>query len=196
MSDDGSTIDLRNIPPASVASSATPPADTSGATSTGNPASTGTPVTDDTVITPLVSQKIAEEFGLDAEKVTELGQKYSIPESVKDTFPDLVALLIKTESMNDEERDYWFQVIPIMSEEQIIKLRTILVNEREQLKKIDEEYEGEMQKLGEAHKSDWNAFEAQQKKAAIVQAESQHEETEKNQEADLLKKLEEIDSGS
>ncbi len=191
MSDDGSTIDLRNILPANagVAAPATAtPVSTSGATA-GNPPVP--PATDDTVIMPLVSQKVADEFGLDAEKVTELGQKYSIPETVKNTFPDLVALLIKTESMNDEERDYWFQVIPIMSEEQIIKLRTILVNEREQLKKIDEEYEGEMQKLGESHKSDWNAFEAQQKKAAIVHAESQHEEAEEHHEADLLRKLEE-----
>ena len=191
MSDDGSTIDLRNIP-ATVAATGTATTATGTASTPVPPPTSGGAV----AVTPLIDPKVAEEFGLDAEKITELGQKYSIPESVKVKFPDLVALLVKTESMNDEERDYWFQVIPIMSEEQTVKLRTILVNEREQLKKIDEEYEGEMQKLGDTHKSDWNAFEAQQKKAAIAHAESQHAENEEHHETDLLKKLEDIDKAS
>lgn len=179
MSDDGSTIDLRNIPPVSSAG-------TSGAQPV---AQTG-----DDSSSPLVDPKIAEEFGLDPAQLSELSKKYSIPESVKSSYPDLVALLIKTESMNDEERDYWFQVLPIMTEDQIIKLRTILVNERDQLKKIDTEYEDEIKKLNQVHKNDWNAFEAQQKKAAIKHAETLHEEQEIQKEENLLDALDQIDS--
>jgi len=36
--------------------------------------------------------------------------KFEIPETVKQQFPDLVPLIIQTESMNDDERQYWFQI--------------------------------------------------------------------------------------
>lgn len=152
--------------------------------------------TSDAAATPVVDPKVATEFGLDADKLAEIAKKYTIPESVKTQFPDLVALLVKTESMNDEERDYWFQVLPIMTEEQIVKLRTILVNERDQLKKIDNEYDAEMKKLNDVHKSEWNSFEAQQKKAVLKQAEASHEAAESSHEEDLLKKLGEIDNAA
>lgn len=201
---DGSTIDLRNIGDTSATSGATsstsssgstPVADSSGTSSATTPATTSSPVATDTApTTPIVDPKVASEFGLDAEQLADVAKKYTIPESVKSQFPDLVALLVKTESMNDEERDYWFQVLPIMNEDQIIKLRTILVNEREQLKKIDTEYDSEMKKLNDVHKNEWNAFEAQQKMAALKQAEASHEEKEATQEEDLLKKLQDIDN--
>lgn len=181
---DGSTIDLRNVGDTSTTS-------TTAATTSGSGA---TPVTDSTVTTPVVDPKVASEFGLDADQLADIAKKYTIPESVKSQFPDLVALLIKTESMNDEERDYWFQVLPIMNEDQIIKLRTILVNEREQLKKIDTEYDAEMKKLNDVHKNEWNAFEEQQKKIALREAEASHEEQEQQKEEDLLKKLQDIDN--
>lgn len=189
---DGSVIDLRNIAIAAPSAApspvlASPEAAATAATIDPEPA---------TPATPVVDPNVAAEFGLDADQLNEIAKKYTIPESVKAQFPDLVALLIKTESMNDEERDYWFQVMPVMNEDQIVKLRTILVNEREQLKKIDEEYDSEMKKLNDVHKNEWNAFEAQQKKAARVQAEATHEEEEKNKEEDLLKRLEEIEKGA
>lgn len=182
---DGSTIDLRNIGDTSATSATTVTTGSSG----------GTPVTDSTATTtPVVDPKVASEFGLDADQLADIAKKYTIPESVKSQFPDLVALLIKTESMNDEERDYWFQVLPIMNEDQIIKLRTILVNEREQLKKIDTEYDAEMKKLNDVHKNEWNAFEEQQKRIALREAEASHEEQEQQKEEDLLKKLQDIDN--
>ncbi len=185
---DSSVIDLRNIPDV-----AAPQAVTTTAPAASVPTTDPEPAI---ATTPVVDPKVAAEFGLDADQLTEVAKKYTIPESVKAQFPDLVALLIKTESMNDEERDYWFQVMPIMNEDQIVKLRTILVNESEQLKKIDEEYDSEMKKLNDVHKNEWNTFEAQQKKAALVQAEATHEEAESAKEEDLLKRLDEIDKGA
>ncbi|MBP7898721.1 MAG: hypothetical protein WC101_01350 [Candidatus Gracilibacteria bacterium] len=180
---DGSTIDLRNVGDTSATSGAT--------TTTGG---SGTTPADSAATTPVVDPKVASEFGLDADQLADIAKKYTIPESVKSQFPDLVALLVKTESMNDEERDYWFQVLPIMNEDQIIKLRTILVNEREQLKKIDTEYDSEMKKLNDVHKNEWNAFEEQQKRAVLKQAEASHEEQEQTKEDDLLKRLQDIDN--
>ena len=62
--------------------------------------------------------------------------KFEIPESVKTQHPDIITLIIATESMNDDERQYWFQIIPIMTDEQINKLRDILINEKKQLQQL------------------------------------------------------------
>lgn len=116
-------------------------------------------------------------------------EKYNVPALVKEKFPDLIQLIKETESMSDEERDYWFQVLPIMTEEQIEKFRTILVNEKEQLTRLDREYEDHIQKLNEKHMIEWKEFESKQKRQAIASAEAQNEQQESETEEALLQRL-------
>jgi len=118
--------------------------------------------------------------------------KYAIPTLVKDKFPDLIQLIKETESMNDEERDYWFQILPIMTEEQIKKFRDILVNEKEQLASLDKEYETELTKLNEKHMIEWKEFETKEKRKSITTAESASKQQEQAQEEDLLKRLSQV----
>ena len=99
-------------------------------------------------------------------------EKYAIPSLVTEKFPDLIQLIKETESMNDEERDYWFQILPIMTEEQIKKFRDILVNEK--------------------HMIEWKEFETKEKRKAITTAESASKEKEKAEEEDLLKRLSQV----
>lgn len=141
---------------------------------------------------PPIDPKILQDFGLTSQQIIEAETKHAVPSSLREHFPDLVALLIKTESMNTEERDYWFQVLPIMNDDQIIKLRTILVNERDQLKKIDSEYNQEIGKINQSHKTEWNAFEAQEKKKILQEAEKKSEVGEVETEESLLQKLNQI----
>jgi hypothetical protein len=115
--------------------------------------------------------------------------KYTVPAMVKEKFPDLVQLIKETESMNDEERDYWFQILPIMTEEQIRKFRDILLNEKNQLQKLDKEYEQELNKLNEKHMLEWKEFEMREKRKAIQTAEKRSQEEEKAAEEELLRRL-------
>ena len=62
---------------------------------------------------------------------TEAEQYYTIPELVKEKFPDLIKLIFETESMPTDEREYWLQALPKMDENELIKLRDILINEKE-----------------------------------------------------------------
>lgn len=117
--------------------------------------------------------------------------KFEIPESVKKQYPDLIVLILKTESMNDDERQYWFQILPIMTDEQVNKLRDILKNEAEQLITIDKEYEQEMKRINVSHKEEWDAFAAQSKREKVRTAEAKSEEQEKTSEEELLKRLNE-----
>jgi hypothetical protein len=116
-------------------------------------------------------------------------EKFAVPDMVKQKFPDLIQLIKDTESMNDEERDYWFQILPIMTEEQISKFRDILLNEKNQLSKLDKEYEGELTKLNEKHMIEWKEFETKEKRKALTQAEQASNNQEQSTEEDLLKRL-------
>jgi len=51
--------------------------------------------------------------------------------------------------MNDEERQYWVNILPIMTPEQVQNLKDILDNERKQLSAIDQKYAKEIEQVGQ-----------------------------------------------
>lgn len=145
---------------------------------------TGTAVTGDGVVVD--KNKSQEQYIKEAEA------KYIIPALVRDKFPDLVKLIYETESMNTEEREYWMQILPIMSEEQIVKFREILVNEKQQLAKLDNEYENEVARINKSQPAEIDEVKMKEKMQEIKKAETTSEEQEKSQEEELLKKLKDI----
>jgi len=118
-----------------------------------------------------------------------LDQKYPVPLLVKQKYPELPTLIMQTESMSEEEREYWFQIMPIMAEDQLDKLKTILISEKDQLAQLDKEYEEELNRLNEKHMLEWKEFESKEKRQALKAKESEAEKTEKQLEEDLLAKL-------
>ncbi|MBI5754367.1 hypothetical protein HZA40_04460 [Candidatus Peregrinibacteria bacterium] len=125
--------------------------------------------------------------------ITEAEAKYIIPAIVRDKFPDLVKLIYETESMNEEEREYWMQIMPIMSEEQIVKFRDILVNERDQLAKLDKEYNQEMSRID--NKAPVVPIDETKRKESIEkikQAEAVQQTQEKSEEDALLGQLKQL----
>lgn len=128
----------------------------------------------------------------DQKKINEVIAKYSIPENIIKKFPDLIALTLQTESMDDAEREYWYQILAVMTDEQINKFRNILVNEKEQLTRLDEEYNNDLKKLNDKHTLEWEDFIRKQKRKDIAEAEAESEITEKEKEAQLLKELERL----
>ena len=126
--------------------------------------------------------KSAEQYIKDAEA------SYIIPALVREKFPDLVKLIYETESMNEDEREYWMQILPIMTEDQIVKFRGILVNERDQLAKLDQEYQQEVSGINKPV-AELDEVKMKEKIQEIEQAENVSEEQETKQEEELLKKL-------
>ncbi len=119
-------------------------------------------------------------------------ETFIIPKLVKEKYSDLIDLIKNTESMDDEEKQYWFQILPIMTVEQIDKLKVILNSEKEQLQSLDREYEEELQKLNDKHLIEWKEFESKEKSQAIQKAETKSSEEEKKTEEELLAKLNDI----
>ena len=129
--------------------------------------------------------KTPEQYIKDAEA------KYIVPRLVRDKFADLIKLIFETESMNVEEREYWLQIMPIMSEEQIVKFRDILINEKQELEKLDKEYNSQMSKAKQPVKDiDEAAMKA--KIETIKKQEASAETTEKTEEANLLNQLDNL----
>jgi len=73
-----------------------------------------------------------------------------ISEDLKKKFPELIELVLGSESMNDEERQYWVNILPVMTPEQVQNLKDILTNEKQQLAAIDRKYAKEIERIGES----------------------------------------------
>ncbi|MCA9374292.1 MAG: hypothetical protein R3B71_01270 [Candidatus Gracilibacteria bacterium] len=142
--------------------------------------------------TPASNAFLLEEDALAADQAPAPPSKYSVPQLVQEKFPDLIELVKNTESMDDDERDYWMQILPIMTEEQIAKFRDILVTEKQQLEKLDKEYEDELSRLNEKHMIEWKEFESKEKREERETQEKAAEQQEKESEEELLKRLQEI----
>lgn len=151
---------------------------TNSSTSTTAPATSGGIVVD--------KNKTAEQYVKEAES------KYIVPNLVREKFPDLVKLIYETESMNTEEREYWMQIMPIMTEEQITKFREILVNEKNELSKLDQDYQTEMAKLNQNRPKEIDEQALKSKITEIKEAEASQEVTEKKSEENLLNQLDNL----
>lgn len=125
--------------------------------------------------------KSAEDYIKEAEKA------YIIPRLVRDKFGDLVKSIYETESMDSEEREYWMQILPIMSDAQLAKLKEILLNEKKQLSQLDKEYRQGASKLSAAPALDEKK--RKEKIHEIKRSEEVSEKAEQTQEEELLKKL-------
>jgi hypothetical protein len=117
---------------------------------------------------------------------------YKIPAVVKEKFGELVDLILITESMSKEERNYWFQILPIMTPEQVQRLRGILDEEKSQLAKLDTDYQEELGKLNKKHLQEWDQFEKKQEREERQEKEAAAEVQEAAAEADILGELDNL----
>jgi len=65
---------------------------------------------------------------------------FEVSDKLKATDKPLIDLIMRSESMNDDEKQYWFNLTVVMNTEQIEKLRDILVRERKKLAEIEAKY--------------------------------------------------------
>ncbi|MFT7184137.1 MAG: hypothetical protein ACI9QC_000468 [Oceanicoccus sp.] len=114
---------------------------------------------------------------------------YKIPAVVQEKFAELVKLILATESMSKEERNYWFQILPIMTPEQIERLNGILHEEKSQLAKLDSDYQDELGKLNKKHLQEWDEFERKQDRDDLKAKEAASEVEEANAEENILGEL-------
>lgn len=113
-----------------------------------------------------------------------------IPDELRAQYPELIGLIEKSESMNDAERQYWVNILPIMTPEQVQSLRDILDNERRQLKAIDEKYAKTAAEMAEKSDNAQMERERQEKAAARKSNEESARTQEEQATTDLLSQIE------
>jgi len=114
----------------------------------------------------------------------------TVPPDLLAKYPQLVPLILSSESMNQQERQYWINILPVMTAEQVSNLEGILLNEKKQLEAIDKKYSKEIDQIGQAQMlrqtEDERRKRAEERKAAEAHAESKEDDTAE----DILKKIE------
>jgi hypothetical protein len=114
-----------------------------------------------------------------------------IPPETQQKFAPLLELIQGSESMNNEERQYWINILPIMTADQLKNLEEILSNEKQQLAAIDAKYSKEVAAVSNANVI---ASMEQKIRSKTQQRQRKEAETEATEEAQGVQILEQIQS--
>lgn len=106
-------------------------------------------------------------------------------------YKELVDLVLETESMDDEERQYWFDIMPSMTDSQVDRLYNILETEKKELQKLEVRYQEEIKNLNEKHLIEWQEFQMKKAKQKVSQAKAK-EEWESKDPDDILEMLNDL----
>ncbi len=118
--------------------------------------------------------------------------KVIVSDDAQQKHPELIEMIMKTESMNDEERQYWVDLLPIMTPEQVQNLYDILDNERKKLAEIDSYYSQKVEDIEKAEEAERIEKARKEKMEQLENAEEANEAQEKELESKLMAELDDL----
>lgn len=123
-------------------------------------------------------------------QITYHEKNFIVSDEMQAKYSELITLILNTESMDDDERQYWFDIMPSMTENQVDRLFNILDTEKKKLEELEVKYQKEIKSLNEKHLIEWQQFQVKQNQQKVAQArkEEQAEEAEENAD-DILNML-------
>lgn len=109
------------------------------------------------------------------------GEKtFEISDELQAKFPELIDLIVATESMDDDERQYWFDIMPSMTDAQIDRLYDILETERKKLQELEVKYQKEIKSLNEKHLIEWQEMQVKEGKKKVAAAKAEDKATQED----------------
>jgi hypothetical protein len=96
---------------------------------------------------------------------------FTILDEIQLKYPELIELVLGSESIDNNEKQYWFDILPSMTNDQIDRLFNILMTERKQLEELNIKYQEEIKTLNEKHLIQWQSLQSQKAKEKIEAAE-------------------------
>ncbi len=114
------------------------------------------------------------------------GKTFQIADEMQVKYPELIKLVLATESMDDDERQYWFDIMPSMTDSQIDRLFNILETERKKLEELEVKYQKEIKGLNEKHLIEWQQFQVKQSQQKVAQSKAQEKKEEEGQDPDEI----------
>ncbi len=135
------------------------------------------------VNTDLIKVKLPQEL-------RQLAVNFTIPDEFLTTMSDIIILVLNSKSMDStEEKQSWFNLLPMMNKEQIDKLRDILTREKQKLSEIEQKYEQKKDEMKTKYTQKREDMVYTKKMDAIKQQEAQHEEIEDKEAENLLTQI-------
>ncbi len=111
---------------------------------------------------------------------------FQITDELQAKYPELVQLIISTESMDNDERQYWFDIMPSMTDAQIDRLYDILETERKKLQELEVKYQKEIKSLNEKHLIEWQEMQVKEGKKKVAEAKAEDEKDKKQEDPDEI----------
>jgi hypothetical protein len=131
----------------------------------------------------LIQQKLPQDLW-------NFAAKFTIPDNFLENEPDLVVLVLKSRSLSkDEEKQSWFNLVPMMNQEQIEKLRDILTRERDKIAEIEAKYEQKKNEIQDKYQTKFDAVAYQNKMTTLKSDEAQQREKEAEEVENLFDDL-------
>ena len=128
----------------------------------------------------------------DPTTITEKKAQLNIPPETDAKFHELIGMIQESSSMDNDERQYWIDVLPIMTDDQITNLRGILENEKKQLADAASAYSQGMEKAVKNVANEFDEKAYLEKKRARQAVEAKQEAAEIESEENILKSLEDL----
>lgn len=104
-------------------------------------------------------------------QITRNNFTFTILDELETRYKELIDLVLGSESIDNNEKQYWFDIMPSMTDEQIDRLFNILMTERKQLEELNMKYQEEIKTLNEKHLIQWQSLQTQNAKKKIAEAE-------------------------
>lgn len=115
-----------------------------------------------------------------------------IPADTQQKFGAIIAMIMGSESMNMEERQYWINTLPIMTPEQLKNLTDILESEKKQLADIDAKYSKDAAKVNTAVSTAEMENKIRSRKRERQEQEQAESMSEEKQENDILAQIQAV----
>jgi len=114
---------------------------------------------------------------------------FYISDELQVNFSELIKLVLNTESMDDEEKQYWFDIMPSMTDDQIDRLYNILETEKRKLEELEVKYQQEIKSLNEKHLIEWQDFQMKDSKRKIKEKEEEDNDEDPDEVLKMLNNL-------
>lgn len=92
--------------------------------------------------TNLIEQKSASESNGSESKATVV-----VPPDIQGKYPDFIRMITHSDLMDNDEKQYWVDILPEMTTEQLEKLKVLLGSGNDKMDALDEKYRNELSEL-------------------------------------------------
>lgn len=121
-----------------------------------------------------------------SQEIWDYANSFQIPDEFLIDYPQLIEMVLRSKSIDtNDEKQNWFNLLPIMNDEQIDKLKWILVREKEKLDEIENKYEQKKVEIKKKYLMKWQKMWYFKKVSEI----HENEEKAKSQEEEEAEKL-------